>query len=66
MFRFAIANLKASTDPTYALRGALLIPIVTHRAAITDEAKLGALMTSIDSMTAGRPFGRLYCSYRSP
>lgn len=48
VFRFAIANLKATTDPTYPLRGALLPPIVKNRAAITDERKLGALMVGID------------------
>ena len=48
VYRFAIANLKAETDPTYALRGALLQPNVQHRAAITDEKQLGALMRSID------------------
>jgi integrase len=48
VFRHAIVTLRATTDPTYPLRGALLKPIVTHRAAITDEKQLGALMVSID------------------
>lgn len=48
VFRFAIATLRATTDPTYALRGALPQVQVTHRAAITDERELGALMVSID------------------
>ena len=48
VFRYAIVTLRATTDPTYALRDALLKPIVTHRAAITDEVRLGALMRSID------------------
>jgi|HubBroStandDraft_6_1064221.scaffolds.fasta_scaffold209715_2 integrase len=48
VFRFAIANLKAENDPTFALRGSLLTPQVQHRAAITDERQLGALMVSID------------------
>ncbi len=48
VFRLAVATLRASADPTYALRGALAAPVVTHRAAITDEAKLGALMVAID------------------
>ena len=34
--------------PRAALRGALLKPIVNHRAAITDEVSVGALMRSID------------------
>ena len=48
MFRYAIANLKAENDPTFALRGSLLAPKVQHRPAITDERQLGALMVSID------------------
>jgi integrase len=48
VFRHAIVTLRATTDPTFALRGALLRPNVKHRAAITDEQQLGALMASID------------------
>jgi integrase len=48
VYRYAIATLRAENDPTYALRGALLQPIVQHRAAITDERELGALMRCID------------------
>ena len=48
IFRLAIVTLRATSDPTYALRGALLRPRVQHRAAITDEAKLGGLMRGID------------------
>jgi integrase len=48
VFRLAIATLRATNDPTYPLRGALLQPKVQHRAAITDERELGALMTCID------------------
>jgi integrase len=48
VFRLAVATLRAPTDPTYALKGALAAPVVTHRPAITDERQLGALMCSID------------------
>jgi integrase len=48
VFRYAVVTQRVPTDPTYALRGALLRPDVQHRAAITDEAKLGALMVNID------------------
>jgi integrase len=48
VFRFAIITSRAETDPTAALRGALLKPQTQHRAAITDEKALGALMRSID------------------
>jgi len=49
VFRFAVATLRATQDPTYALRGALLKKTVKHRAAIIDERELGALMRSIDA-----------------
>jgi integrase len=48
VFRYAIVTLRATIDPTASLRGALLKPMVQHRAAITDERQLGALMCSID------------------
>jgi integrase len=48
VFRLAVVTLRATTDPTFALRGALLKPNVTHRPAITEERQLGALMVSID------------------
>jgi hypothetical protein len=49
VFRYAIATLRAENDPTFALRGALTQPIVTNRAAITDEAELGKLLVHIDN-----------------
>jgi len=48
VFRMAVATLRVKDDPTYALRGALLAPIVQHRPAITEEIQLGALMNNID------------------
>jgi integrase len=48
VFRFAVVTLRAITDPTVVLRGALLAPNVQHRAALTDEKQLGSLMTAID------------------
>lgn len=48
VFRYAIVTLRASQDPTVATHGALLAPKVEHRAAITDERRLGALMVAID------------------
>jgi integrase len=47
VFRHAILTLRATTDPTFVLRGALLTPNVKHRPAITDEQQLGALMVNI-------------------
>ncbi len=48
VFRLAIVTLRAENDPTSALRGALLPLKVTGRAAIIDEAELGALLCTID------------------
>jgi len=48
VFRRAITTLRATNDPTFALRGALPAPQVKHRAAIIDEPELGALMASVD------------------
>jgi integrase len=48
VFRFAVVTLRATSDPTLLLRGALLAPKVQHRAAITDEKQLGSLMLAID------------------
>jgi integrase len=48
VFRYAIVTLRAKSDPTQALYGALLAPQVKHRAAITDEEQLGGLMRAID------------------
>ena len=48
VFRYAIVTLRANSDPTLALQGALLAPKVNHRAAITDEKEFGGLLRSID------------------
>jgi len=48
VFRYAIVTLRATHDPTIPTHGALLAPKVEHRAAITDERRLGALMLAID------------------
>lgn len=48
VFRYAIATARAENDPTFALRGALTTPKVTHRAAITDTQGLGALMRAMN------------------
>jgi len=48
VFRYAIVTLRAEIDPTQALRGALLPPVVNGRAAITDERRFGQLLADID------------------
>ena len=48
VFRYAVASGLAESDPTYALRDALIRPTRVHRAAITEPKALGALMREID------------------
>lgn len=48
VFRMAIVTLRAETDPTLALQGALQPPKANGRAAITDEKKFGQLLVAID------------------
>ena len=48
VFRFAILEGRALNDPTTALRGALKAPRPRHHAAVTDPAKIGALLRAID------------------
>ena len=68
VFRLAIVTLRATNDPTSALKGALLNPKVTHRAAIIDEAKFGGLLRCIDAfdgwptLKAAMLFAALTCA----
>ncbi|TJW45193.1 MAG: DUF4102 domain-containing protein, partial [Mesorhizobium sp.] len=55
VFRYAIATARADTDPTSALRGALIRPIVTPRAAITDPKALGGLLRAIETFDGQPP-----------
>lgn len=48
VFRFAVTNGAAESDPSYALKDAHIRPTVTPRAAITDLVELGGLMRAID------------------
>jgi len=48
IFRYAVASGTAETDPTYALRDALIRPTRVHRAAIVEPKALGRLMVEID------------------
>ena len=48
IFRYAVASGVAETDPTYALRDALIRPTRKHRAAITDPNELGQLLRDIE------------------
>lgn len=54
VFRYAIATARADNDPTGPLKGALIAPTVTPRAAVTDPKAFGALLRAIDEFD-GQP-----------
>lgn len=47
VMRLAVATNRAQFDPTPALRGAIAVPRVKHRAAIVDRKGIGKLMLAI-------------------
>ncbi|WP_338426009.1 tyrosine-type recombinase/integrase [Sphingopyxis kveilinensis] len=47
LFRYAIASGRADRDPAADLRGALIVPRVKHRAAITEPKAVGGLLRAI-------------------
>lgn len=47
VFRYAIATARAVNDPTGGLRGALVPPTVTHRAATTERKKFAGILRAI-------------------
>ena len=53
VFRFAIASELCDTDPTYALRGALLTHTPDSHPALTDPKAVGGLVRSIKEYDAG-------------
>ena len=48
IFRYAIATARADRDVAADLKGALIVPKVTHRAAITTPLEVGALLRAIE------------------
>src|SRR5580700_10023649 len=53
VFRFAIATARADNDPTIALRGALVTPTVTPRAASVAPKAFGGLLRAIEDYKGG-------------
>src|SRR5208282_5020772 len=53
VFRYAIATARAENDPTPALRGALVTPTVTPRAAIVAPKAFGGLLRAIENYEGG-------------
>lgn len=47
VFRYAIATARAKNDPTFGLRGALITPVVSHRAAFTDKRDFSGLLRAV-------------------
>jgi integrase len=54
IFRYAIATGRGTVDPTDALKGALIRPVVTSRPALLDRRELGELLNRIDGFN-GQP-----------
>lgn len=48
VFRYGVQHGYCQSDPTRDLKGAILLPVPEHRAAVTDPAKLGELLRAID------------------
>ncbi|WP_428408279.1 tyrosine-type recombinase/integrase [Hyphococcus sp.] len=55
VFRYAVATARASNDPTFGLRGALVTPKTVHMAAITDADGFAGLVSAIWGYTSGTP-----------
>ena len=51
VFRYAVATGRGEHDPSAILRGALVVPKVTHHAAILDPKQMGELLRAIDAYT---------------
>ena len=47
VFRYAIATARAENDPTFGLRGALITPVVQHRAAFTEKEGFAGLLKAV-------------------
>jgi len=58
VFRYAVATARVRSDPTRDLRGALIVPTVTHYGAIIDPERVGELLRAIEGYE-GQPITRL-------
>ena len=54
VFRYAIATARADRDVAADLRGALTVPVVTHRAAITTPGEVGGLLRAVQGFEGHR------------
>ncbi len=53
VFRYAVATARADTDPTFALRDALITPKVRHMAAMTEREDFANLLQTIWTYPGG-------------
>ena len=58
IFRYAIATGRAQRDVSYDLRGALIVPKTTHRAALIEPEAVGGLLRVIEDYD-GQPSVRI-------
>ena len=58
VFRYGVATARLRSDPTRDLRGALIVPTVTHYGAIIDPDRVGELLRAINGYE-GQPIPRL-------
>lgn len=58
VFRYAVATARADNDPTYALRGALIAPKVTHMAAATTQDEFTEVVRAVWQYDGGAPSTR--------
>jgi integrase len=49
VFRHGVQHGYCESDPTRDLKGAVVLPVAKHRAAVTDPGKLGELLRAIDA-----------------
>lgn len=49
VFRHGVQRGYCESDPTRDLKGAIVLPVAQHRAAVTDPSKLGELLRAIDA-----------------
>jgi integrase len=49
IFRYAVATGRANSDPTYALKGAIIAPKPKHLASLTKPSDVAMLLRSIDA-----------------
>ena len=49
VFRYGVQHGVCESDPTRDLKGAVLLPVAKHRAAVTDPKKLGELLRAFET-----------------